>query len=832
MTDEVPPDDQDENVGKVVGSYKILSVLGQGGMGMVYLAEHMRLGRKVALKMLHADYAREPNWVVRFFSEARAVNRVSHENLVEITDFIDGDEGVSCYIMELLEGLDLRELQLQGPVPCRRALDIACQVASVLCAVHSAGIVHRDIKAENIFITSRRAKPDFVKLLDFGVAKLSDTDGDEVVSVSRTRAGTVLGTPTHIAPEQTRGPDVDGRADIYSFGVALFELFTGALPFTAENFGDLLVAHLTKKPPRPSDVPDCPQLPDELDDLILKCLAKKPGDRIQTMREVEERLLRIAATLDEPSSQRRPTLAEPIGGGTVIGIDLGTTNSCVAVLQEGKPVIIRNQEGQRTTPSMVSWQADGVISVGASSQRQMASNPMRSLFGVKRLMGRKLRSSDVREFTRNIPYAVSSASNGDVRIDIGEESFSPQEVAAHIILKLVKAAEKHLDEPIREAVITVPAYFDETQRQATKQAGIIAGVKVSALLNEATAAALAYGLRNQRNQNIVVFDMGGGTFDISIVAVKEGVFDVLSTGGDVSLGGEDIDLCALNTLADDFERLHRVDLREDPTALQRLKEAARVAKEELSFSTTTEVNLPFVGVSGKLPLHLTRKFTRKELEASCSSVLGRVEEPCRRALEAAKIGVGDIDHVLLVGGMTRMPAVIELATKIFKKAPTKGSNPDEAIAKGAAIKAGMLSGGLKEVSLLEITPYALGIRVTGDKMSTVIPANSKLPASAKKRFATTEDGQDFALVEVYQGGSAVASENRHLGSFRLGDLQGQQSRVTVAFTVDVDGILSVTATEPVSGSEECVVIKGSSGLSDDEIRRLQPLRSNDAKLSS
>ena len=434
-------------------------------------------------------------------------------------------------------------------------------------------------------------------------------------------------------------------------------------------------------------------------------------------------------------------------------------------------------------------------------------------------MGRKLHSAEVVEFTRNLPYPVSSSQNGDVRIDIGDDALSPQEVAAHILRKLVKAAELHLGEPVREAVITVPAYFDETQRQATKQAGTIAGIKVRALLNEATAAALAYGLRHQQKQNIAVFDMGGGTFDVSIVVINNGDFDVLATCGDASLGGEDIDLCTLNILADDFERSTRVDLREDPTALQRLKEAARVAKEELSFAATTEVSLPFIGVAGSTPLHLTRTLTRKELEEGCSSVLERLEEPCRRALDAAKIRVADLDHVLLVGGMTRMPAVIEIATRIFERAPTKGTNPDEAVASGAAIRAGMLSGGLEEVSLLDITPFALGIRVAGDKMSTLIPANSKLPAKAEKRFATTEDGQAYALVEIYQGGSVIATENRHLGSFRLDDLHAQQSRVTVAFTVDVDGILSVTATEPTSGHKESVVIEGSSGLSDDELRR-------------
>ncbi len=822
MSEVVPPIDTDLNIGLVIGSYEILSVLGVGGMGTVYLAEHTRLGRKVALKMLHDEFSHHPEAVRRFFSEARAVNRVSHENLVEITDFIDGDDGISCYIMEVLEGVDLLRLQTESTLCCRRVLDIAGQVASVLGAVHEAGIVHRDIKAENIFIISRHGNEDFVKLLDFGIAKLPHSEDSGDYAVKRTKAGTVLGTPTHIAPEQTRGPDVDGRADIYAFGVTLFELTTGQLPFDLESLGDLLVAHLTLQPPRPSEIPGCTQIPEQLETLITKCLAKNPDDRYHTMMEVGEELAAIAAALDAPLPSA--ALPEPLGGGTVIGIDLGTTNSCVAVLDDDRPVIIRNQEGQRTTPSMVSWHEDGEISVGASSRRQMASNPTRSLFGVKRLMGQKLRSPEIQEFSRNLPYQLSSSQNGDARVEIGDDVYSPQEVAAHIILKLVKAAEAHLGEPVREAVITVPAYFDEAQRQATKQAGTIAGLKVLALLNEATAAALAYGVRSQKNQKIVVFDMGGGTFDVSIVAYTNGEFDVLSTSGDVSLGGGDIDLCMLNNLADEFERSTRVDLREDPTALQRLKEAARTAKEELSFSTTTEVSLPFIGVAGSTPLHLTRTITRSELETCCSSVLERIEEPCRRALDAAKISVADIDHVLLVGGMTRMPAVLELATKIFEKTPTKGTNPDEAVASGAAIRAGMLAGGLQEITLLDITPFALGIRVTGDKMSTLIPANSKLPANAKKRFATIGDRQDFALVEVYQGESVVASNNRHLGSFRLGDLPGEQSRVTVAFTVDVDGILSVTATEPNSGRNESVIIEGGSGLSDDELRDIEVLR--------
>ncbi|HEY3804762.1 MAG TPA: molecular chaperone DnaK [Kofleriaceae bacterium] len=507
--------------------------------------------------------------------------------------------------------------------------------------------------------------------------------------------------------------------------------------------------------------------------------------------------------------------------GRVIGIDLGTTNSCVAVLEGGEPVVIHNQEGGRTTPSMVSWNAEGEVIVGAASKRQMVTNPTRTVFGAKRLIGRK--ATEVQELASRLPYKLAAAKNGDAWVDIAGTPRSPQEISAHVLAKMKRVAEDYLGQPVTEAVVTVPAYFDDAQRQATKDAGKIAGLTVRQILNEPTAAALAYGLHHQNNQRLAVFDLGGGTFDISILAIENGVFEVLSTYGDTALGGDDFDRVVIDLLADEFNATNHLDLRRDSVALQRLKEAAERAKIELSSAMTTDVNLPFIAAGPAGPVHLMRELERGQLERACKPLLDRLEAPCHKALADAHCTAADIDQVLLVGGMTRMPAVQERAQKIFGKPGSKNVNPDEIVAMGAAVHSGIMGGELQEVVLLDVTPHNMGVKVAGDRMSVVIASNTSIPTRAKKVFATTEDNQTFVAIEIHQGDDEHASKNRRIGRFVLGDLEPAprgRTKVEVSFTMDADGILEVTAVEVGTARAATVTIEASSGLTAEEIANL------------
>jgi molecular chaperone DnaK len=507
----------------------------------------------------------------------------------------------------------------------------------------------------------------------------------------------------------------------------------------------------------------------------------------------------------------------------IIGIDLGTTNSCVAVLEGGEPIVIHNQEGGRTTPSMVSWNQHGDIVVGASAKRQAVTNPKNTIFGIKRLIGRRFRSREVSELARTMPYEIIEAPNGDAWVKVKELQLSPQEVSARTLEKMKRIAEEYLGEEVTEAIVTVPAYFDDVQRQATKDAGQIAGLKVRAILNEPTAAALAFGVHQQKDQRVAVFDLGGGTFDISILTIENGVFEVLATSGDTFLGGDDFDRKLIELLAGEFKKQHDVDLSADPVALQRLKEAAERAKIELSSALVTDVNLPFISVGAGGPLHLEREIKRSELESICKDLIARLDAPCQRALSDARLEPSDIDQVVLVGGMTRMPAVQEKVEQIFGKKPSKGVNPDEIVAVGAATQSGIMGGELQEVVLLDVTPHSLGIKVAGDKMAVLVPRNTTIPTRERKVFGTTEDDQDFVAIEVYQGESGLATANRMLGRFVLGDLPKRPAghvRVEVSFTMDSDGILHVAATELTTGKATSIVIQASSGLSPSDVDRL------------
>ena len=511
----------------------------------------------------------------------------------------------------------------------------------------------------------------------------------------------------------------------------------------------------------------------------------------------------------------------------IIGIDLGTTNSCVAILEGGEAVVIHNHEGGRTTPSMVSFTAEGDTVVGAPSKRQMITNPERTVFGVKRLIGKPFDSDEIQRLQTTLPYPITRASNGDAWVSVDGRTLSPQEVSAHVLSKMREIAEDYLGEAVGEAVVTVPAYFDDAQRRATKDAGEIAGLHVRSILNEPTAAALAYGVHKALDQRLAVFDLGGGTFDISILRIESGVFEVLSTHGDTSLGGDDFDRRVIEVLGTEFQEKHGVDVFGDPVALQRLKEAAERAKIELSSALTTDINLPFLAGSPKGPLHLQRELGRGEFETLCQPLLDALSEPCERALRDAGITAGDIDQVLLVGGMSRMPAVQERVIELFGREPSKGVNPDEIVAMGAAVQSGILGGEIQEVVLLDVTPHSMGIRVAGGKMSVLIDANTAVPTRASKTFATTEDNQSFVSLEIYQGESAAVTENRFLGRFVLGELPMKaagQVRVAVHFTVDVDGMLEVVASEASTGRAASVSIEAASGLSAAELGRLKGRR--------
>jgi molecular chaperone DnaK len=513
----------------------------------------------------------------------------------------------------------------------------------------------------------------------------------------------------------------------------------------------------------------------------------------------------------------------------IIGIDLGTTNSCVAVFERGAPMVIPTPEGERTVPSVVSFAKSGAISVGAPARRQLVTNAARTVFGSKRLIGRKVSGADVERFARSAPFRIVAAPNGDawIRLD-SEKDVSPQEVSSYVLERMKQIAETGLGEPITQAVVTVPAYFNDAQRQATKDAGRLAGLDVRRILNEPTAAALAYGVHKKAGrQRIAVFDLGGGTFDISILEVSNGVFEVLAVGGDSSLGGDDWDRRIVERLLEIMANRGAPDAARDPMTLGRLKEEAERAKKQLSDEPTTELRLPFVGkTSSGEPIHLEEKLSLAEFESLTADLVERLHHPCYQALADANIGASQLDQVLLVGGMTRVRAVQAQVEKIFAKKPSKGANPDEIVALGAAAHGAILGGEMDDVVLLDVTPQSLGIRV-GGSMATVIPRNTTVPARARKIFATTKDNQEFVSVEVYQGEGKEAKDNRHLGRFTLEGLPPGPAgsvKVELNFMVDADGLLSVAARELSTGVNTALTIAPAGGLGEDELTRLLDAR--------
>ncbi len=509
--------------------------------------------------------------------------------------------------------------------------------------------------------------------------------------------------------------------------------------------------------------------------------------------------------------------------GKVIGIDLGTTNSCVAIMEGGAPVVIANSEGARTTPSMVAFTASGERLVGQIAKRQAVTNPARTIFAVKRLIGRKQESEEVGRFREIAPFPIEAAENGDAWVKVEDRVLSPQEISANVLSKMRETAADFLGETVTDAVITVPAYFNDAQRQATKEAGRIAGLNVLRILNEPTAAALAYGLGESKSRRIAVFDLGGGTFDISILELGDGVFEVKSTNGDTYLGGEDFDQRIVNHLIEIFQAESGIDLRSDSMALQRLKEAAERAKHELSSSASTDVNLPFIAADAAGPKHLNVTLTREKLEALVADLVARLEDPCRIALQDAGLSREQVDEVVLVGGMTRMPRIQEKVAEIFGKKPHKGVNPDEVVAIGAAIQGGVLTGEVGNVLLLDVTPLSLGVETQGGVFTKIIDKNTTVPTRRGQVFSTTEDNQNVVRIHVLQGEREMAADNKTLGRFELLGIPPAPRgvpQIEVTFDIDSDGVVKVSAKDLGTGRSQAIQVTASSGLTEQEVQRL------------
>jgi len=797
-------------VGRRLGRYQMQALLGKGGMAEVFQALDTTLGRAVAVKVILPAYASQPEFVERFLREARLVAGLEHPNILPVYD-VGEDGGLPFLVMPLVSGGTLLTRMRRGKPEPLTVADWTRQLANALDTAHQAGILHRDIKPHNVLL----GKDDRMLLADFGIAKMAD-------STRLTNTGAVVGTPIYMSPEIAQGKEATRASDLYALAVLVFELLTGAPPFDGDSPLAVMNLHVHGAIPRATERDSL--LPKAVDAVFEWCLAKDPSRRPASCAEFAQALEEAVTLLEAapPKAVGAPAVG-PVSA-LVLGIDLGTTNSCVAVYEKDGPKVLANREGSRTTPSVVAFTDRAERFVGLAARRQALTNPRHTIHAAKRLIGRKFDDPEVKKAQEVLQYRLVAGENGDVKIDVDGRSVSPEEIAALILAEVRACAEEALGTPVQQAVVTVPAYFNDAQRQATRDAGQIAGLDVIRILNEPTAAAVAYGLdRRRKAKQVAVFDLGGGTFDVSILELNNGVFEVRSTAGDTFLGGEDFDVAVLEWLLTGFQKETGKDLRADPIAMQRLKEASEAAKCELSFAQETSIKLPFLTTDDEGPKHLERSLTRGKLEELVANLVQRTEAPCQEALEAAGLRPDQVDEVLLVGGQTRMPMVQRHVARIFSKEACREINPDEVVAMGAAVQGAVLRGDVKDVLLLDVTPLSLGVETLGGMATRLIEKNSTIPTRSAEIFTTVSEGQESVEIHVLQGEDSRAKNNKSLGRFTLVGIPPApkaKPQIEVTFAIDSSGIVNVTARDMATGKSQGIQVNPAGGLKPAEVEKL------------